>query len=130
MDFSRYKSQISRLSFVMLVGFYLFAGFNHFRDPDFYYPLIPPYFQYVYEINVLAGVIEVLLALGLSFKRTRRLSAYGIIMMLLAFIPAHLYFIQEGGCMSEGLCVPALVAWVRLVVIHPILIWWAWKHRE
>lgn len=130
MSLSQYKSRVPQISLVVLVGFYLFAGFNHFRDPDFYYPLIPPYFQYIYEINVLAGVIEVLLALGLSFKQTRRLSAYGIVLMLLAFVPAHTYFIQEGGCMSEGLCVPAWVAWVRLIVIHPLLIFWVWKHRE
>lgn len=130
MGLSSYKSRFKQISFILLVAFYLFAGFNHFRTPDFYYPLIPPYFKYIYEINVLSGFLEVLLGLGLTFKKTRRVSAYGIILMLLAFVPAHIYFIQEGGCMSEGLCVSAWVAWIRLIVIHPLLIFWVWKHRK
>jgi uncharacterized membrane protein len=124
------RSRISQISFVLLVVFYLFAGFNHFRDPEFYYPLIPPYFKYIYEINILAGLAEVLLAIGLTFKSTRKGAAYGIIIMLLAFIPAHIYFIQLEGCLSESLCVPSWVAWVRLLVVHPMLIGWVWVHRS
>ena len=124
------KERLKRLSLYLIIGFYLFAGVNHFRDPDFYYPLIPPYFKYIYEINLLSGFIEVLLGLGLSFKSTRKWSAIGIIAMLLAFIPAHTYFIELGGCLSESLCVPAWVAWVRLIVVHPLLIAWAWWHRK
>ena len=37
---------VRKISFYLLVGFYLFAGINHFLDPDFYYPLIPPYFKF------------------------------------------------------------------------------------
>jgi len=123
------KALISKISYIMLVAFYLFAGFNHFHDPDFYYPLIPPYLKYINEINVLSGLIEIILALGLMYSKTRRASAYGIILMLLAFIPAHVYFIQMGDCFSESLCVPVWVAWIRLIVVHPILIYWVWKHR-
>lgn len=130
MGLGRYTPRIPQISLGLLIAFYLFAGFNHFRDPDFYYPLIPPYFNYIYEINVLSGLIEVLLALGLSFSKTRKLAVYGIILMLLAFIPAHIYFIEEGGCMSESLCVPAWIAWVRLIVVHPLLIAWVWWHRK
>ncbi len=130
MGLSRYKSRITQWSLILLIAFYLFAGFNHFRDPDFYYPLIPPYFKYIYEINVTSGLIEVLLALGMSFSKTRKAASYSIVLMLLAFIPAHIYFIEEGGCMSESLCVPAWIAWVRLIVVHPLLIAWAWWHRK
>ena len=119
-----------RISFILLVGFYLFAGFNHFRDPEFYYPLIPSYLGYAYEINILAGIIEMALGLGLLYPKTRKLAAIGIILMLLAFLPSHIYFIELGGCISDGLCVHAWVAWVRLIVIHPLLMLWAWGHRK
>ncbi|OEK04639.1 DoxX family protein [Roseivirga misakiensis] len=125
--------KLERLKFaslLLIVGFYMFAGANHFISPEFYYPLIPDYLPWTKAINVISGLAEILLALGLLFKPTRKLSAMLIIAMLIAFLPAHVYFIELGGCVHEGLCVPAWVAWVRLLVIHPILIAWAWWHRK
>lgn len=123
--------KVKTLSLLAMAGFYLFAGFNHFRDPDFYYLLIPEYLRdFSYQINWLSGVIEMVFGLGLLLKPGRKWAAYGIILMLLAFIPSHVYFIEEGGCMSDSLCLPAWIAWVRLIVVHPILILWAWWHRS
>ncbi len=105
--------------------FYITAGINHFRDPEFYYPLIPDYLPYHYSINVLSGIVEIALGVAIFFVKTRRIASYCIILMLIAFIPSHIYFIQIGGCADYGLCVPAWIAWVRLIIIHPLLIWWA-----
>lgn len=113
--------------------FYLVAGINHFLTPDFYLPLIPPFFSYPESINVLAGVAEILLGLGVLYFPTRKRAAWGIVMMLVCFIPSHVYFIQVGSCIPEGLCVPAWIGWMRLVLIHPVLIYWAvWvaKHNK
>lgn len=123
--------KVKRISLWLMAGFYLFAGFNHFRDASFYFPLIPEYLQdYSHQINLLSGGIEMAFGLGILLAPTRNWAAYGIMLMLLAFIPSHVYFIKEGGCMSESLCIPAWVAWVRLIVIHPMLILWAWWHRN
>lgn len=105
--------------------FYLIAGINHFLNPDFYSPLIPPFFSNPDLVNLLAGVAEVLLGLGILYYPTRARAAWGIVLMLIAFIPSHWYFIQLGSCIGDGLCVPEWVGWVRLVVVHPILILWA-----
>ncbi|WP_246205931.1 DoxX family protein [Fulvivirga aurantia] len=94
--------------------------------PDFYLGLIPDYLPNPELINSLSGVIEMLLGLLVIPKRTRRLACLGIVIMLVAFIPAHLHFIIIGSCVEEGLCVPPWIAWFRLVVIHPLLIWWAY----
>ncbi len=113
--------------------FYLVAGINHFLTPDFYLPLIPPFFSYPESINVLAGVAEILLGLGVLYFPTRKRAAWGIVMMLVCFIPSHVYFIQVGSCIPEGLCVPAWIGWMRLLLIHPVLIYWAvWvaKHNK
>ena len=124
------RSMLKLAGWLILVGFYIFAGFNHFRDPDFYYPLIPPYLPFPELINTAAGIFEIAFGMALIFTPTRRLGAILIVLMLIAFIPAHVYFIELGGCLSEGLCVPAWVAWVRLIIIHPLLIWWAWSYRN
>ena len=114
----------------LLIGFYLFAGSYHFVNPDFYYGLIPDYLPYPKLINYASGVLEILLALGVVFPKTRLIAAKGIILLLLLFVPSHVYFIQIGSCIENGLCVPEWLGWVRLVVIHPFLMLWAWVIRK
>lgn len=105
--------------------FYVVAGVNHFLTPDFYLPLIPPFFSNPERINVIAGVAELLLGLGVLYFPTRKRAAWGILVLLVCFIPSHVYFIQVGSCIRDGLCVPPIVGWLRLVLIHPILLYWA-----
>lgn len=121
---------IKKLAFYALVLFYIFAGINHFINPEFYIPLIPPIFSSPELINYIAGIAEIVLALGLLVEKTRKLSAYGIMLMLLAFVPSHTYFIQIGGCIEGGLCAPMWLAWFRLVLVHPILLAWAFLYRN
>lgn len=123
-------TQITKISRLLLIGFYAFAGINHFINPEFYYPLIPEYLGYPESLNISSGIFEILLAIGVALPKTRLLAVKGIILMLIAFLPSHIYFITEGGCMSESLCVPLWVTWVRLIVIHPLLILWAWSVRK
>lgn len=118
-------------SLALLVIAYFAAGLNHFRMPAFYYPLIPDYLGNKELLNALSGIAEMVLAIGLVFTKSRRWAAWGIIALLIAFLPAHIWFIQKGGCLDpNGLCVPVWVAWVRLLVIHPLLILWAWYHTR
>jgi uncharacterized membrane protein len=119
-----------KYSRVVLIIFYLFAGANHFINPQFYYPLIPVWIGHAEAVNTSSGIAEILLALLFAVKQYRKPAAIGIILLLLAFIPAHIYFIQKSGCISLSLCVPAWVAWIRLIVIHPLLILWAWSCRK
>lgn len=105
--------------------FYLVAGVNHFVTPDFYLPLIPPFFTNPEWINILSGVAEVLLGLGVLYLPTRKRAAWGIFGLLLCFIPSHVYFIQIGSCIEGGLCTPEWVGWFRLLVVHPLLLFWA-----
>lgn len=121
---------IKNWSLRIQVVFYSLAGLNHFINPGFYLPLIPPYFPFPEQINLVSGVAEMLLAIGLVFPRTRSRAGYAIIAMLAAFIPSHLYFIQIGGCIPEGLCAPEWAGWLRLMVVHPLLIAWAWWHSR
>lgn len=114
-----------------LGAFFVFAGINHFVNPHFYYPLIPDYLPFPIFINVASGLLEIVLGLALFTKSYRRISALCIFILLLLFIPSHVYFVQIGSCIPDGLCVPAYVGWIRLLVIHPILLLWAyWVYRK
>lgn len=122
--------RLKRTGFVAMVVFYLYAGINHLVMPGFYWPLIPPIFQYAEFINITSGVLEIVLAILLIFKPSRRLSAIAIVLMLMAYLPSHIYFIQIGSCIENGLCVPPWLAWVRLIIIQPLLMYWAWSYRN
>lgn len=113
----------------LLVGFYLFAGSLHFVMPAFYLALIPPYFPYPEAINYASGAAEILLALLVAWPNTRALGAWGLVVLLLAFLPAHWYVIEQGGC-TASLCVPAWVAHLRMWAVHPLLLYWAYRHRH
>lgn len=110
----------------LLSFFFVFAGSNHFINPDFYFPLIPDYLPFPSFINYFSGIIEIILGIGLGFRSFQRNAAWGIVILLILFIPSHVYFIQIGSCVQDGLCVPEWVAWFRLLFIHPVLIIWAW----
>jgi len=114
----------------MLILFYLVAGVNHFRNPGSYLRIIPGYIPYPSAANILAGCFELLFALLMIFPKTRRLAAWGIMMMLLAFLPVHISMIGNAPLKLGDLLVTPLLAWVRLVVLQPLLITWAWWYTR
>lgn len=115
------------IALYIMSAFYLFAGINHFWHARFYTPLIPDYLaKWTSPINILSGIAEIVLAIGLLFEATRLWSAYGIILILIAFIPSHIWMLQKGYFKLGKIKITPLIAWVRLLVIHPLLILWAW----
>lgn len=104
---------------------YFFAGVNHFIKPDMYERMIPPFFRYFSLINYATGFIEIFLAILLIIPRSRSFAGKAIMVMLIAFIPVHVYMIYTGWCPGER-CTPQWVLWVRLIVLQPLLIWLAW----
>jgi uncharacterized membrane protein len=118
---------VKQILFYFLIVFYLFAGYNHFVTPSFYLPIIPPYLSiWAKEINILSGIAEIVLALLLIPKATRSLAVKGIIIMLIAFIPSHIYFIQKGNFTLGSITITPLISYFRLLVGQPILILWVW----
>lgn len=105
---------------------YIAAGINHFWHPGLYYRIIPPYFPSRPFINSASGVIEIVLGALLLFQATKTMSACAIIVMLIAFIPAHIYLIQISRCSKAGFCWPRFLAWIRLLPGQLLLIGWAY----
>lgn len=121
---------IKKISLVLICVLYIGAGINHFWHPQGYYEIIPVYLPFHRLINTVSGIAEIVLGILLFFPTTRKFAAYGIMLLLILFIPAHVYMITKGGCMGVKICVPLWVAWVRLFPLQFILIWWAWWHRK
>jgi uncharacterized membrane protein len=121
---------IKKISLAILILFYLVAGINHFRSPESYLRIIPPYIPYPILANTLAGCFEILFAVLLIFSKTRRAAAFGIMLMLVAFLPVHISMIGEAPLKLGDLLVTPFIAWLRLVILQPLLILWAWWHSK
>ncbi len=117
---------IKKVFFVLLVMLYVLAGINHFWHPAFYLRLIPPYLPNHKWINIIAGCSELFLGVMLMFSFSRKWAAIGIIAMLVAFIPAHVYSLQVAKFNPQFHFHPFAIAWIRFFIIHPFLIAWAW----
>lgn len=119
-----------KISYILIPLFYIGAGINHFIQPDGYYKIIPAYLPQPVFINLFSGAAEIILGILFLFSKTRTLAAYGIIAMLIAFIPAHIVMIQNGFCLSNGYCLPVWATWVRLFPLQFLLMLWVWKCRR
>lgn len=107
--------------------FFILAGLYHFINPGFYLGLIPTYIPWPVGVNILVGILELVLGVLVCVSTYRKLAAYGILLLLLFLIPSHIYFINLGSCVPDSLCVSPWISWFRLVFIHPLLMFWAWK---
>ncbi|GAB2840098.1 DoxX family protein [Ferruginibacter profundus] len=119
-----------KISCILIPILYIAAGINHFRSPESYYKIIPEYLPWPVFINLFSGAAEIILGLLFVLPKTRSIAAYGIIALLIAFIPAHIVMIQKGFCLSNGYCLPQWAIWVRLFPLQFLLMLWAWVCRK
>lgn len=111
-----------------MILFYFFAGVNHFFKPLTYVDLIPPYLPFPKILNYLAGFFEIAFAMLLIPIKTRKYASWGIVFMLIAFMPAHIFMIQRASLdpLSLGkFTITPLIAWLR-IPLKAILILWAY----
>ena len=122
--------QISKkISLVFLVVVYLLAGINHFRNPVSYLHIIPHYLPFPVILNILAGIFEIVFALLLIWPKTRKLGAYGIILLLILFLSVHITMIGNAPLKLGNILVTPTLAWIRLL-FQPVLMLWSWWHRK
>jgi uncharacterized membrane protein len=117
-----------KISLILLIIGYIAAGINHFRIPAFYISIIPSYLPYPQILNTLAGLFEIAFGLMLIFAPTRKLAAWGIVLMLIAFLPVHIAMLG-GHTQVDDMQVKPVWAWARLF-FQPVLILWAWWHTR
>jgi uncharacterized membrane protein len=123
--------KLKKISLVVMIIFYLVAGFNHFYNPPSYLKIIPDYIPFPKIINLAAGFFELLFAIVLIFVKTRKLAAWGVILMLIAFLPVHIQMVKDAPfLLGDSITVTPFIAWVRLVVLQPLLILWAWWYTK
>ena len=122
-------NMVKKLSLWVLIVGYLAAGINHFRNPSSYIKIIPAYIPYPVIVNILSGLLEIVLALLLISPKTRHYAAWGIILLLVAFLPVHIDMLIKAPMQLGSLTVTPLLAWLRLA-LQPVLMLWAWWYTK
>ena len=69
----------------------MIIGVKHFTNTDFFVAIVPQIIKSKEEAVLISGVIELTLGVLLLFNQTRRLAAWGIILLLIAVFPANIY---------------------------------------
>ncbi len=117
-----------------VMGFvYIVAGALHFVAPKVYARIVPPQFPRPVLLVYLSGIAEIVLGVGVLFRRTRRQSAWGIIALLLAVFPANVSMATNEQLpkavpdWASGIARGAL--WARLP-FQGVLILWAWWYTR
>ena len=109
--------------------FYVGGGIVHFVNPGFYLPMMPPYLPYHLELVYLSGLAEIVLGAAVLVPRTRRLAAWGIILLLIAIFPANLHIAMNDVPLAGATEGAGVWNWVRLP-FQGVLIWWAWLYTR
>ncbi len=105
---------------------YVAGGINHFWHSRFYTAIMPPHYDHPLALVQISGVAEVLGGLGLLVPATRRVSAWGLIAMLLVYYDVHIYMVRHPERFSA---VPEWALWVRLP-LQLVLLYWAYIYTR
>ena len=118
-------SRAKAILLYVMAAFYVFAGYNHLANPQFYLAIMPPDLPDPELLNIVSGLAEIVLGVFLLDRRTRPFAAWGTIALLVAVFPANVYAAvanvgPEGPGSGAG-----MANWIRLPFQIP-LIAWAW----
>ena len=70
---------------------YVIVGVKHFTNTDFFVAIVPAVISWKEEAVLISGIIEIVLGILLLFNQTRKLAAWGIILLLITVFPANIY---------------------------------------
>jgi len=105
---------------------YIAAGINHFIHPEFYLAIMPPWIGWHELLVQISGACEIILGILLIPTTTRRIAAWGIILLLIAVFPANIqmtlnYFHEHRS--YRWLTILRLPLQILLVI-------WAWRYTK
>lgn len=124
-NFDNTPPQKRKVDWAVVMGaFYIIAGINHFFNPEFYLKALEG-FPFYSLLNIISGLAEIFLGIGVCFTATRKISAWGIILLLITIFPGNINMAIQWQHWGSSI-IPLLVR----LPFQLLLIWWAWKHTR
>ncbi len=115
------RAQLIGLTIVFL--WFFIGGIAHFVATEAEMRIVPPYIPWPWAAVIVSGVFELLGAVGILWRPTRRIAGLGLMALTVAVTPAHIYMLQQPGLFG----VPVWALWLRLPIQAGLLwlIWWS-----
>jgi uncharacterized membrane protein len=117
----------SKISLVIFIVMFIVLGTLHFITPEAYLSIMPEYLPSKPLLVLLSGIAEICIGLIFLFSKYRKLGAILCILMLLSFMPIHIYHLQLGTIPKTN--VPFWGVVVR-IPLQFVMMWWAWSLRK
>lgn len=118
---------MKNFSLYAMASIYIIAGIVHLVKPEALMFLMPVWMPAPITMITLSGIAEIILGIGLIPEKTRKLSAWGIITILVV------YFFVNHATMSVDFFYKES-EWFFLSLLRLpmqfVLIWWAWKFTK
>ena len=111
-----------KISLYVMAGLYVLAGVNHFVNPFFYKKIMPPWLPCHYLFIYISGAAEIVLGLLLLPAQTRKLAAWGIIVLLVAVFPANVQMLLNYREEQN----PNWWLTILRLPLQVVFIWWAY----
>ena len=106
---------------------FVLAGLNHFRSPNFYINIMPPYLPWHRELVAISGVAEIFLGVLLLFRRWAALAGWGLVALLIAIFPANLHMAMHPELYPT---ISPTALWLRLPIQGLLIAWAYWYTRQ
>ena len=116
---------MKKYSIYLMGAAYVLAGINHFAHTDFYLKMLTGFLPYPVALNVISGAAEIILGIGVMIPKTRKISAWGIILLLVAIFPANINMALHWQDWGQSIA-PFLIR----LPIQFLLLWWAYTYTK
>jgi uncharacterized membrane protein len=113
---------------VILAILFILSGSLHFIAPQLYLKIVPPYLPAHLPIVYISGAAEILGGIGLLIPSTRRAAACGLVVLLIAILPANIYM-ATAHLPAPSVMGHSWAQWLRVPLQLP-LIYWAWLYTR
>ncbi len=108
----------------LLGALFVIAGANHFRKPKWYEVVIPPYIPQHNTVVMLSGIAEMVLGFMLLNPESQITASWGLIILLLLFIPVHIFMLQNE---KAAMNIPKWLLILR-IPLQFALMYWAYQY--
>ena len=114
--------RLAALAFVFF--WFAIGGVAHFVAPDGFLRIVPPWVPAPFAVVLISGAFELLGAMGILWRKTRRAAGIGLVLLTLAVTPANVWMLQRH---TDWPGIPVWLLIARLVLQAALLVLIVWS---